>query len=71
MDTQSWLLLFVALFVVVIVLALIARARRSTTLDRENPYFTGEDSSPNDGAIGGDRDMDLERRRDADFDDDR
>lgn len=71
MDTQAWFLLFVALFVVVVVLALIARARRSGPLDRGNPYVTGDDTSPNDGAIGGDRDLDLDRHRDADFDDDR
>ena len=67
MDTQSWVWLFVALFVVVIALALIARARRSS--ERADPYATGDDTSPADGEFGRDRDMDLERRRDADFDD--
>lgn len=69
MDTQSWVWLFVALFVVVIVLALIAWTRRSS--ERADPYATGDDTSPRDGELGRDHDMDVERRRDADFDDDR
>jgi hypothetical protein len=71
MDTQAWFWLFVAVFLVLVVLALIANARRSRKLDRGNPYVTGEDPSPYDGAIGYDRDLEIDRRRDADHDDDR
>jgi hypothetical protein len=61
-------LLFAALFLVLIVLALIARARRSSAAGPVNPYATGDDTTPGDSEFGRDGDMDIDRRRDADFD---
>jgi hypothetical protein len=69
MNTIQWVLLFAALFIVLIVLALIARSRRTPEPGSGNPYATGEDPSPRDAEFGRDSDMDLERRREADFDD--
>jgi hypothetical protein len=71
MDTMQWVWLFVALFVVLVVFALIANVRSRSQLPRSNAYGSGDDDSPRDGELGRDRDMDLERNRDADFDDDR
>ena len=69
MTSVQWVWLFVALFLVLVVLALIAYARRSSEQGPVNPYASGEDPSPHDSEFGRDSDLDLERRRDADFDD--
>lgn len=71
MDTIWWVVLFVALFLVLALLALRANARRSSELPTVNPYATGKDTSPRDSELGRDSDLDIDRRREADFDDDR
>ena len=69
MTEVQWLLVFAALFLVLVVLALMAYARRSSERGRINPNASGDDPSPHDGEFGRDSDLDIERRRDADFDD--
>jgi hypothetical protein len=65
-ETQ-WVLLFAGLFLVLVVLAVVAYARRSSAAGPVNPYATGDDTSPGDRELGRDGDLDLDRRRDADF----
>jgi NADH:ubiquinone oxidoreductase subunit 3 (subunit A) len=69
MTEVQWVLVFAALFLVLVVLALMAYARRSSERGRVNPYASGDDPSPHDSEFGRDSDTDLDRRRDADFDD--
>jgi len=69
MTEVQWVLVFAALFLVLVVLALMAYARRSSERGPANPYASGDDPSPRDSELGRDSDLDLERRRDADFDD--
>jgi hypothetical protein len=69
MTEVQWVLVFAALFLVLVVLALMAYARRSRERGRVNPYSSGDDPAPHDSEFGRDSDLDLERRRDADFDD--
>jgi hypothetical protein len=69
MTEVEWVWTFVALFLILVVLALIAYARRSSESGPVNPYASGDDPSPRDSEFGRDSDMDIERRRDADFDD--
>jgi hypothetical protein len=69
MTEVQWVLVFAALFLVLVVLSLMAYARRSSERGRINPYASGDDPSPHDSEFGRDSDMDIERRRDADFDD--
>ena len=71
MTETQWLLLFAALFLVVVVLALVAYARRASERGPANPLATGDDTTPGDREFGRDGDLDIERRREADFDDDR
>ena len=71
MTEVQWVLLFAALFLVLVVLALVAYARRSSQQGPVNPYVSGDDPSPHDSEFGRDSDLDLDRRREADFDDDR
>ena len=71
MSEVQWVLLFAGLFLVLVVLALIAYARRSSERGPVNPYTTGDDTSPGDSEFGRDGDLDLDRRRDADFEGDR
>ena len=71
MSEVQWVLLFAGLFLVLVVLALIAYARRSSERGPVNPYATGDDTSPGDSELGRDGDLDLDRRRDADLDGDR
>ena len=71
MDTMWWVVLFAALFIVLALWALRANARRSKGLPTVNPYASGEDTSPNDSELGRDSDLDFDRRREADFDEDR
>jgi hypothetical protein len=69
MTEVQWLLVFAALFLVLVVLAVMAYARRSTERGRVNPHASGDDPSPHDSEFGRDSDLDMDRRRDADFDD--
>lgn len=69
MTEVQWVLLFAALFLILVVLALIAYGRRSSKQGPVNPYASGDDPSPHDSEFGRDSDLDLDRRRDADFDD--
>ena len=69
MTEVQWLLVFAALFLVLVVLALMAYAQRSRERGRVNPYASGDDTSPRDSEFGRDSDLDMDRRRDADFDD--
>jgi hypothetical protein len=69
MTETQWVLVFAALFLVLIVLALMAYARSSRERGPVNPYASGDDPSPHDSEFGRDSDLDMERRRDADFDD--
>ena len=71
MTEAQWVLLFAALFLVLVVLALVAYARRSSERGPVNPIATGDDTSPGDREFGRDGDLDVERRREADFDDER
>ncbi len=71
MSEVQWLLLFAGLFLVLVVLALIAYARRSSASGPVNPIATGDDTSPGDREFGRDGDLDIHRRRESDFDDDR
>jgi hypothetical protein len=69
MTSVEWVWTFLALFLILVVLALIAYARRSSERGRVNPYASGDDPSPHDSEFGRDSDLDADRRRDADFDD--
>jgi hypothetical protein len=69
MTEVQWVLVFAALFLVLVVLSLMAYARRSSERGRVNPYASGDDPSPHDSEFGRDSDLDVDRRRDADFDD--
>ncbi len=71
MTEVQWLLVFAGLFLVLVVLALIAYARRASARGPVNPIATGDDTSPGDREFGRDGDLDVDRRRDADFDGDR
>ena len=71
MTEVQWVLLCAGLFLVLVVLALVAYARRRSELGPVNPYGTGGDTSPGDSELGRDADMDMQRRREADFDDNR
>jgi hypothetical protein len=71
MTEAQWVLLFAGLFLVLVVLALVARARRSSASGPVNPISTGDDTSPGDREFGRDGDLDIHRRRESDFDDDR
>lgn len=71
MTETQWLLLFAALLLVLVVLALIAYARRASARGPVNPIATGDDTSPGDREFGRDGDLDIQRRRESDFDDDR
>ena len=67
MTETQWVLLFAGLFLVLVVLAVIGYARRSSASGPVNPHATGDDTSPGDSELGRDGDLDLDRRRDADF----
>ena len=69
MTEVEWVWTFIALFLILVVLALVAYARSSSERGRVNPYTSGDDPSPRDSEFGRDSDLDIERRRDADFDD--
>ena len=71
MSEMQWVGLFAGLFLVLVVLALIAYARRSSERGPVNPIATGDDTSPGDREFGRDGDLDIDRRREADFDEDR
>ena len=71
MSEMQWVVLFAGLFLVLVVLALLAYARRSSERGPVNPIATGDDTSPGDREFGRDGDLDIQRRREADFDDDR
>ena len=71
MTEVQWVLLFAGLFLVLVVLALIAYARRSSEGGPVNPIATGDDTSPGDREVGRDGDLDIHRRRESDLDDDR
>jgi len=67
----QWVLVFAGLFLVLVVLALIAYARRASERGPVNPIATGDDTSPGDREFGRDGDLDIDRRRESDFDGDR
>jgi hypothetical protein len=70
MTATWWLVLFIALLLVLVVLALRARRLRPRDeRDRANPYSSGDDTSPHDSEFGRDSDLDIDRRRESDFDD--
>ena len=66
-----WVVLFAALFLALAVWAIRAGARRSKELPTVNPYASGDDTSPRDSELGRDSDLDIDRRRESDFDEDR